>query len=83
MYLRADEWILDYDAAVEAAAKPLGDKEPDFRERMERLRALAIYCDCVQPPRKRARAAAAAGSGESEAWGFTSDGDGTPKKRVV
>ena len=45
--LRADEWILDYDAAVEAAAKGLGDKVPDYRERMERLRALAIYCDCV------------------------------------
>ena len=41
--LRADEWILDYDAAVEAAAKGLGDKVPDYRERMERLRALAIY----------------------------------------
>ena len=24
--LGADEWILDYDRAVEAAAKPLGDK---------------------------------------------------------
>ena len=55
--LRADEWILDYGAAVEAAAKALGDKVPDYRERMERLRALAIYCDCVHTEKYIAMAA--------------------------
>ena len=55
--LRVDKWILDYDAAVEAAAKPLGDKVPDYRERMERLRALAIYCDCVHTDKYIAMAA--------------------------
>ena len=55
--LRADEWILDYGAAVEAAAKALGDKVPDYRERMERLRALAIYCDCVHTDKYIAMAA--------------------------
>jgi hypothetical protein len=45
--LRQDEWALNFDGAVTAASKPLGDKQPDAREQMERLRALAIVCDCV------------------------------------
>ena len=35
----------------------LGDKVPDFRERMERLRGLAIYCDCVHTDKYIAMAA--------------------------
>ena len=45
--LREDEWVLHYESAIAAASKPLGDKQPDAREQMERLRALAIVCDCV------------------------------------
>jgi hypothetical protein len=45
--LREDLWCLDFDGAISASSKPLGDKAPEAREQMERLRALAILCDCV------------------------------------
>ena len=45
--LLEDEWVLNFDGAIAAASKPLADKQPDAREQMERLRALAQLCDAV------------------------------------
>jgi hypothetical protein len=39
--------VLNFDGAIAAASKPLADKQPDAREQMERLRALAQLCDAV------------------------------------